>query len=153
MKSGRVRVVRGLTEVGVVVRGDLLVALGEAEVFASEVADHFVAVHVGRRAGTTLEPVGHELVVVLASDELFASPNQSVSDVGRDAAEFLVGHGGGLLHIAVGLSEERFLRHRHFRDVEVLLAAHGLHAIVDIIRNLEFAKEVAFNTRHFYSSS
>ena len=153
VEGRRVGVVRGLTEVGVVVRGDLLVALREAEVFASEVAEHFVAVHVRGRASATLEPIGDELVVVLASDDLIAGPDQGVSDVGRDATEFLVRHHGGLLHIAVGDGEERFLGHRHFGDVEVVLTTHRLDAVVGFIRNLEFAKEVAFNTRHFICSS
>ena len=148
VQSGRIGVVSRLAEVGVVVRGNLLVALGEAEVFAGEVGDDLVAVHVRGRAGTALEPVSNELIVVLAGDELVAGPDQGVSNVGRDRAEFLVRHGGSLLDITEGLSKERFLAHRHFGDVEVLLAAHRLHAIVILIRDLERTKEIAFNTGH-----
>ena len=151
VKSRRIRVVCRLAEVGVVVRGDLLVTLCEAKVFASEVADNFVAVHVRGRAGTTLEPVSDELIVVLAGDELVAGPHERIGNISRDRAEFLVRERSGLLHISEGDGKERFLRHRHFRDVEILLAAHRLDAVVDVIRDLEGTKEVVFNTGHVYA--
>ena len=151
VKSRRIRVVCRLAEVGVVVRGDLLVTLREAKVFASEVADNFVAVHVRGRAGTTLEPVSDELIVVLAGDELVAGPHERIGNISRDRAEFLVRERSGLLHISEGDGKERFLRHRHFRDVEILLAAHRLDAVVDVIRDLEGTKEVVFNTGHVYA--
>ena len=149
VKSRRVGVVRGLTEVGVVVGAHALaVALHRAELFAGEVADDFVAVHVRGGTGTALQPIGHELITVLAGDDLIAGPDERVSDVGRDRAEFLVGHRSSLLHIAVGDDEERFLAHRHFGDVEVFLAAQRLNAVVAIISDFELTQEVTFKTRH-----
>ena len=149
MKSRRIRVVRRLAEVGVVVRGDLLVTLCEAKVFASEVADNFVAVHVRGRAGTTLEPVSDELIVVLAGDELVAGPHERIGNISRDRAEFLVRERSGLLHISEGDGKERFLRHRHFRDVEILLAAHRLDAVVDVIRDPREPRK-SFSIRDMY---
>ena len=149
VQSRRIRVVGGLTEVGVVVRGNaLVVALDGTQLFSSEVADHFVAVHVRGRTGTALEPVGHKLITVLAGDQLIARPDESVGDISRNRAEFLVGHGGSLLDIAEGDDKEGFLAHRHFRDVEVLLAAQRLHAVVAIIRYFQIAQKIVFNTRH-----
>ena len=149
VKSGRIGVVGGLTEVCVVVGAHtLVVALDGTEVFSSEVADHFVAVHVGGRTSTTLQPVSHELIVVLAFDELIAGPNESIGDISGDRAEFLVGQSGSLLDITESDNEERFLAHGHFRDVEVVLAADRLYAVVAIVGDLTVAKEVVFNTRH-----
>ena len=151
VESGRIRVVGGLTEVSVVVRrNQSVVTLLGTQLFSGQVADDFIAVHVRGRTGTTLDPVGHELIMVFASDQLVASPDQSVSDVGRDRAEFLVGHSSSLLHIGKADDEERFLSHGHFRHMEVFLATKGLHTIVAIIRNFLATKEVIFNTRHVF---
>ena len=149
VKSRRVRVVRGLTEVGMIVRGNALgVALNRAELFTCQVANHFVDVHVRRSASTTLQPVGHKLILILASDQFIAGPDESVSDISRDRAEFLVGQSGSLLHIRISDQEERFHVVRHFRDMEVFLATERLNAIVAIIGNFELTKEVTFKARH-----
>ena len=119
VQSGRVRIVRGLTEVRVVVRRHLLLgALRETQLLAGDAADHFVRIHVGR------------------------------SNVRRDRAEFLVRTGSRLLHLSESLDEVLIFIHRVLSDVEVFLAAQGLNAVVHVIRNLEIAKEIMLNTGH-----
>ena len=69
-----IRVVGGLTEVSMVVRrNQSVVTLLGTQLFSGQVADDFIAVHVRGRTGTTLDPVGHELIMVFASDQLVAS--------------------------------------------------------------------------------
>ena len=149
MQSGRVRIVRGLTEVRVVVRRHLLLgALRETQLLTGDAADHFVRVHVSRSAGTALEPVGNELVAVLAFEQLIAGVDQGISDVRRNRAEFLVRPGSSLLHLSESLDEVLVFVHRMLSDVEVFLAAQGLNAVVHVIRNLEVAKEIMLNTGH-----
>ena len=119
----RVDVVRGLPEVHVVVRIDVLVlSLLVAEALEGEVRDHLVGVHVDRGAGTALDEVGYELVEHLARDQPVARAHDRVGNLGVEDSEVAVRHGGGLLHVAERLDEIRLPGHRHVGDEKVLLA-------------------------------
>ena len=138
MDSGRVCVVRGLTEVSIVVRvDDGVVTELTAEMFDSEVGDNFVSVHVGRSTGTALQPVSDELVTIFFSvvDELVASPDHCVGNFRFNNAEFLISHRSCFLNISKGDDEVDFLVVLFFSDEEVFFAAKGLNAIVSVGRN------------------
>ena len=133
----RVGVVGGLAEVDVVVRVDVLVvALRVPEQLERDVGDHLVGVHVGRGARAALDEVGHELVEQVARDQPVARRDDRVRDPRVDDAEIAVGHRRGLLHVAEGLHEAGLGRHRDARDVEVLLAAKRLHAVIRVVREV-----------------
>ena len=142
----RVDVVRRLSEVHVVVGVDVLVlALLVAERFEGEVRDHLVRVHVGRSARAALDEVGDELVAHLAGDQLVAGAGDRVGDLRVENAQVAVRERRRLLHVTERLDEVRLQRHRDAGDVEVLLAAQRLHAVIRVVRNLLLAEKVLFD--------
>ena len=139
----RVDVVGRLPEVHVVVRIDVLVfALLVAELLEREIRDHLVGVHVGRRAGAALDEVGDELVAHLAGDQPVAGAGDRVGDLRVEHAEIAIRERRRLLHVAEGLDEIRLRRHRNAGDVEVLLAAQRLDAVVGVVGNFLGAEEI-----------
>ena len=150
----RVGVVRRLRHVQVVVRlDDLVVALLVPGHLEGDVGQHFVGVHVGRRAGAALVPVDQELIVVLAvthglrglldGRQLFLFHGADVG-VRRAAASFTMAQASTNPGIVVD---------RNSRDLEVLERAGRLHAVVGIRRNLLFSQEILFSSRRSGISS
>ena len=65
-----------------------------------------------------------------------------VGDLRVEHAEVAVGQRRGLLDVAERLDEVRLRRHRDAGDVEVLLAAQRLHAIVGVVGDLALPEEI-----------
>ena len=142
----RVDVVGRLPEIDVIVGVDVLVlALPVAQRLQREIGDHLVGVHVGRRSGAALDEIGDELLAHLAGDQPVAGAGDRIGDLRVEHAEIAVRQRGGLLHVAEGLDEIRLQRHRDAGDVEVLLAAQRLHAVVRVVGNFLAAEEVLFD--------
>ena len=130
-----------------VVRVDVLVlAFLVSEAFQRDIGDHLVRVHVGRGAGAALDEVGDELVAQFAGDQPVARRRDRIGDLWIEHAEVAIGERGGLLGVPECLDEVGLRRHRDAGDVEVLLAAQRLHAVVRGVRQLFLAQEVLFDT-------
>src|SRR5262249_26073034 len=71
-----------------------------------------------------------------------------VRNAGIQHAEVAVGHCGGLLHIAECLHEVRLLAHGNAGDVEVLAAADGLDAVIDVVGDLARSEEILLRAAH-----
>jgi hypothetical protein len=63
-------------------------------------------------------------------------------------AEIAVGQRRRLLDVAEGLDEIRLGRHRDAGDVEVLLAAQRLHAVVRVVRQFLLAQKILLDSCH-----
>ena len=122
-------VVGGLAPVDVVVGVDrVLGPPGAAEQLAGPVGDDLVGVHVRRGAGSRLEHVDHELVVVSAGDHLLGGDPDGAGELGGEQVELLVGLGGRPLDQAEGPDEP--VAEAPGGDGEVLDGALGLGAVV-----------------------
>ncbi len=142
----RIDVVGRLPEVHVIVRVDeLVLAFLMAETLERQVGDHLVRVHVGRRSGAALDEIGDELVAHLAGDQPVARAGDGVGNLRVEHAEVAIRERRGLFHVAERLDEVGLQRHRDARDVEVLLPAQRLHAVIRVRRNLLLAEEVLFD--------
>ena len=145
-ERGRVDVVGRLPEVHVIVRTDVLVlAFPVAERFEREVRDHLVRVHVGRSSGAALDEIGDELVTHFAGDQPVAGAGDGIRDLRVEDSKVAIRQRGGFLDVAEGLDEVRLQRHRDVGDVEVLLPAQRLHAVVRGVRNHSCAEEILFD--------
>ena len=135
--GGRERVVGGLAHVDVVVRVNL------DAVVVSDRRDDLVGVHVGRGAGTGLEDVDGESIVVLVLTNFLGGGDNRVGLLGVELAGVLVdlcarsleqakGADLGSLEAAAG-------------DGEVIHCALGLGAPQRVNRDLYFAHGVVFD--------
>ena len=148
-EGGRVDVVGRLPVIDMIVGVDELVfAFLVAEAFQRQVGDHLVGVHVGRSTGAALDEIGHELVNHLAGDQAVAGADDRLGDLRIEHAEIAVGQRRRLLDVAEGLDEIRLGRHWNAGDVEVLLAAQRLHAVIRAVRQFLLAEEILLDACH-----
>ena len=154
-ESGRVRVISGLRHVDVVVRVDhRVVALVAADQFEREVGHHFVGVHVQRCARAALEDVDRELVHAHALvQDLVAGRDDGLGLVLGQGVQAAVSHRGGFLHLHHAANELRHVVDGASGDLEIVLGALGVDAVVDVGGDLGGAEEVFFSTsaheRHY----
>jgi len=141
-----VGVVGRLRHVHVVVRVQVaILALGMTHGFERQVGDHLVGVHVGRGAGAALDHVHHELVVVIAADQLRAGlADRQVLGVAQ-VPQLAVGVGGGLLDHGQRDHQFRVVRERHAAEAEVVDCAQRLNPVVGVGGYFEGAKQVFFD--------
>ena len=103
--SRRDDVVGGLTAIDVVVGMNHAGADLAAENLRRAIGDDLVCVHVGGRAGASLEDIEHEMVVMLAVHDFLRGRFNRRRCLQRDAAEFLVDLCGGALDQREGPDE------------------------------------------------
>ena len=148
LSAGRKHVVGGLTEVHVVVRvHEAVVALHAAQDFDGAVCDDLVCVHVERGTCAALNRVDNELVVELAVDDLIAGLYDSTCALLGELADLEVRDCGGLLNLRHADDELRV--HLETRDVEVLVCAERLYAVIRSCRNFLFADGIVLETISF----
>ena len=94
-----------------------------AEEFERPVGDHFVGVHVGRRAGAALHHVDDELLLEFAGAQFLAGPDDRVGDRRVEQSQVAVGHRGALLDVGQGADQLREEVEPHVADVEILHCA------------------------------
>ena len=145
VNRGRERVVGGLGVVDVVIRMHRFVGgkAGAGE-FVGTVRQHFVHVHVGLRAGTSLPDDERELAIEFASEDVISGADDEVGLFLLDAAEASVGLRGGFFDERHCVNERA--RQGFAADFEVLVAALRLRAPVGVGGNLYFAHGVVFST-------
>jgi len=143
VESRRIDVVRGLPEVHMVVRIDVLVfALFVSQTLECKICDHLVGVHVDRGACAALYEVGHELVEHLARNQPVTRAHDCAGNLRIEYSEVTVRHSGCFLHVAECLDEIRLPGHRHVADVKVFLAPQGLDPVVRVLRNLFLSQKI-----------
>ena len=143
LDARRERVIRGLCHVGMVVRGDdVIAAFRLADDLECAVAEDLVHVHVDGRASAALDRINRELVEEFAVDDLISSFNQCLADLLVETARSHVRHSSGLLDAGDALNEIRV--NRLARDVEVIDGTHRLNTVVNLIRYFEFTNEIMF---------
>jgi hypothetical protein len=143
---GGERVVRGLTEVHVVVgMHRLLAAELPADQLDRAVADHLVDVHVGLRAGAGLPDVQREVLVQLPGDHLVGDPLDQLGLPSRQPSGAAVDDRGGLLDLAVGVVDG--LGHPVVADGEVDERPLGLRAPVLVGGHLDLAHRIGLDPR------
>jgi hypothetical protein len=123
----------------------LVRAAGVAEDLGRSIRQHFVRVHVVRRAGAGLVDIDDELIAKLAAQNLVGSGDDRARDLRVEPSE----HG---VHVRRGLLDQDRRRHEigwraQPADREVLDGARGLHAVVGIGRYLQLAEWVALNAK------
>ena len=119
----------------------MYVPLRLAEHLASAVREHFVRVHVVRRAGAGLIDVDDELIAERAGEDLVGGGARSRSAMsGVEAAERGVGFGRGFLDEDGGGDE--IGGRAKAADRKVLDGARGLHAVVRVGGNVELAQRI-----------
>jgi hypothetical protein len=132
-----------------VIRVDVLVlTLPVAEALQRQVGNHLVGVHVGRGTGTALDEIGDELVTHLAGDQPVAGADDGIGDPRIEHAEIAVGQRRRLLDVAESLDEIGLGRHRDAGDVEILLAAQRLHAVVGVVGQFLLAQKILLDSCH-----
>src|SRR5439155_25453451 len=135
-------VVRRLTHVDVIVRVDTRIdAARLAEQFRRAVGEHFVGVHVVRRAGAGLIHVDDELIAEASVENLVGGRDNRARHIGVQAAERGGGFGRGFLD-QDGRGDEVVWR-TQAADRKVLDGARRLDAVVRVGRNLQLAQRVA----------
>ena len=148
LSAGREHVVGRLTEVHVVVRvHEAVVALHAAENLDGAVCDDLVCVHVERGTCAALNRVDNELVVKLAVDDLIAGLYDSACALLGELADLEVRNRSGLLNLCYADDELRV--HLETRDVEVLVCAERLYAVIRSCRNFLFADGIVLETISF----
>ena len=80
MDCSRDDIIRGLTEINVIVRMDGLRAALTSKDFARPVRDDLVGVHVRRSSGTGLKDIDNEVLVELAICDLFRHSRNRIGD-------------------------------------------------------------------------
>ena len=80
MDGGRDDIIRGLTQVDVIVRMDGPGAALTAHNFARPIRDDLIGVHVRRRAGAGLKDIDHEVLVELAICDFCRRSHYRVGD-------------------------------------------------------------------------
>ncbi len=107
---------------------------------------HFVGVHVGRGAGTALNHIYGELVVMLAVENFEACLRDAVELLVRQKAEAVVGFGSGELGHRQSVDEQRIVVEVETADREILDASHRLNTVKRLDGNLHLAYKVALGT-------
>ena len=113
----------------VVGRAVLVLAALVAHALEGQVGDDLVGTHVGAGAGTALNHIDGELVVVLALDQLVAGPHDGVALLLGNHLNLDVRHGGGLLGDGHAADKVVVVAQQLAADVEILHGAGSLYAV------------------------
>ena len=79
-----------------------------------------------------------------AGEDFVAGGDNGVFDFAIERADFVVGKRGGFFHLRKGVDEGVELVQTHAGDVEILIGAQGLYAVVGISGDVAVAQEVMF---------
>ena len=126
---------------------EAVVALHAAENLDGAVCDDLVCVHVERGTCAALNRVDNELVVKLAVDNLIAGLYDSACAFLGELADLEVRDCSGLLNLCH--ADDEFRVHLETRDVEVLVCAERLNAVIRGCRNFLFADGIVLETISF----
>ena len=119
------------------------------------IGNHLVGIHVGGGAGSALQHVDHEVVVLVAGDDEVAGGDDCGGGLRRQPAVIAVGQCRRLLDHGEGFDEFGKVRQCDAGDREVFHRAGGVDAVVGLRRYLHFADGIAFGThapRHHQNS-
>src|SRR2546422_10855281 len=89
-------IIRGLTEINVIVRMDGLRSALTSKDFARPVRDHLVGVHVRRSPGTGLKDIDNEVLVELALHHLSSGTLDGLGDAWFEQPQIGVDAGGSV---------------------------------------------------------
>ena len=143
---GRNRVVGTLRHVDVIVgvHGGIRPAR-TAKNFIGPIRQHFVHVHVVRRSRAGLVRIHDKLVVVLAGEHFIRRPDNRVGEPSVQTPRLRVRHRCRLLD--PDLRHDERPERREPADREVLLGAHGLHAVERIGGDFLDTEGILFRSR------
>src|SRR5262249_17642338 len=147
----RHRVVGGLRLIDVIVRIDArIIAASGSEQFQSAVGQHFVDVHVVRRARAGLKSVELELIVEAPGDPFAGGRRMGFAAPPCEPAGLDVGVGGGLLDFGEGHGQRRI--YSQSADPEIVERAFGLDAVKRIGGHTRFAQRITFHAEMLFGS-
>ena len=148
LHRGRIDVVRRLAEVHVVVRVNRrVVAALLVHQLERAIRDHFVRVHVRRRAGAALDHVDHEVLVMTSGAQLLRRAHDDVGNRAIEQPELGVGQRRRFLHRGQRLDEHGKFAQRDAGDREVLERAQRLHAVQRVLGHVAVAEQVVLASR------
>ena len=110
------------------------------------VRNHFVRIHIGRSAGSTLHHVHNEMLVEFALPHLFARLDNRLRHLTVDQTQVTVRTGCSLLDHRQSPDQLRKKVKPHTADMKVLQRAHRLYAEIILYRHLFVAQQVMFRT-------
>ena len=116
-----------------------IVAARAAEKPEGHVGDHFIGIHVGRRAGTSLQHVDDEMAVTFTRDHRIAGSDDGIGNDRLQRAEIAIGHGCRLLDHGKRLHEFRIIPQQDPGDREILDRPGRVDAEVGIVGNRPLA--------------
>ena len=146
--AGREHVVGRLAEVHMVIRvHNAVIALGAAENFDGAVCDDLIGIHVERGTGAALNRVDNELIVQLAVDDFVAGFDDCACALLRELADLKVRDRSGLLDL--GNADNELRMHLEPGDVEILMRAERLHAVIGVNRDFFFTDRIVLQAIPF----
>ena len=119
-----------------------IVSLLPAQDLNSPVGDHFVGVHIKRRAGAALDGVNNKILVKFPFDDLIAGLDNGSGPILVQDADLTVGDGSRLLDIGQTVDDLRV--HVKPGDMEILCRPQALYAVVNVLRDLLFSNRIFF---------
>ena len=135
----------------VVRRAELVLTLVVSHYFKGAVRDDLVRIHIHGSSGSSLHHVHRELVMQLAVDDLTACSDDGIGDFRVKGTEFLVGLGGSQLDASHRYDIFRIIAHPGGGNLVIVEGPLGLHTIIRIGWNLEFAEQVGFNPEFLFA--
>ena len=130
----------------VVGRAVLVFALLVAHTLQRQVGNHLIGSHIGARAGTALNHIDGELVVVFALNQLVAGPDNGFALLLGYHTNLDVGHSGGLLGHRHTLDEVVVVHQQTSADMKIFHSACRLHAVICLLGNIVCAQQVALSS-------
>ena len=150
MNGRRISIVGRLRTVDMVVGREILIFTSlMTHDLKGTVGDHFIGVHVGGCAGTTLDHIDGELVEILSIHYLAACLRYGVVLLVGQKAELMVGHCRTQLCDGQSLHKRRIVAEMEPAYLEIFQTSHGLHSIQIALRHLDGAKKIGFHTESF----
>ena len=126
----------------------VVAAARKAHQFEAPVGNDFVGIHVGGRAGATLDHIDDELVMELSGHDFIAGLDDGAGVRAADSAQFAVHACCGLLDMCQGPDQIGHVRDLLARNGEILDGTGRLHAPVRIGRNFHGSQKIDFCPGH-----
>ena len=119
-----------------------VIAFGVTHNFQAAVGNHFVGVHVGRRASPALNHVHDKLVVQFALLELMARRDNRLGFYRIQVAQFQVGLSRRLFYVGKRMNEIGISANRFSGNGKVFKRPQGVDAPIGVLGDIGIAQKV-----------